>query len=191
MADPLVDRIETEGARLRQGGRVRSLERIAKLTDAELNLTLRRFGIGQDRVEMVAQAVERSMQRLVGTTAPTPALLQQVLDRTESAVRKELRLAAKELTRTYLHQKLGTKPGDLEEWQAVMDTRTCDDCEERDGMDPMTHEEWEAQGLPGSTNLVCDGECRCMLVPARMFQDTEQIEVIVRLDDGSSSAEMG
>ncbi len=161
MADPL---ISTEGARLRVGGRVPTPAAIARMTDAEVNLLLRRFGVGQDRVELMTQAVERAAQRLVGAEAPTPALVEKVMASAQAAVRRELQVAAKELTRQYTTREMGVGGETVERWQAVMDKATCDDCEARHG-DVQTHEEWVADGEPGSRNLQCNGQCRCILVP--------------------------
>jgi hypothetical protein len=158
----------TDGARLSVGGRVPTPADIARMTDAEANLLLRRFGVGQDRVELVSAALERASQRLVGAEAPSTALVDATMAAAERAVRRELRVAAKELTRQYQTREMGVGDDTPERWQAVMDKATCNDCEARHG-EVQPHAAWVQDGEPGSRNLVCNGQCRCLLVPDAAF----------------------
>ncbi len=164
---PGVDRIATEGARLQVGGRVPSLARMAEMSDAELSLLAKRFGIDPERVAMTEQAIERATSRLIGADAPDPALVERVMKQAESAVRRELQQAAKRLVRQYTTEKLDVGPDTPMLWQAV-DEGACPSCKERDGK-TMTQREWEEIGEPGSPNTLCNGSCRCSLLPQEMF----------------------
>lgn len=153
---------------LRGGGRVPGLDKLGKMTDAELNLLLRRFGIARNRTELMSTAVGREAARLTGVTKSTEALRRQILDRAESAVRRNLMTAAKEAVRGYQEERLvkaGATGDTLLEWSAVGgedgDERSCGDCPERHG-EQRTKDEWEGDG-PGSLNLQCNGNCRCEL----------------------------
>jgi hypothetical protein len=55
----------------------------------------------------------------------------------------------------------------LYSWQLspAADGKHCEDCEERDGREPMTWAEWEAIGIPKAGATVCGGNCYCDLVP--------------------------
>ena len=62
---------------------------------------------------------------------------------------------------------------ELWEWVAVADNRVCDDCAERNGMDPQSYAEWEAMGLPAAGATVCDANCRCRLLIAQSIEKPE------------------
>ena len=56
-----------------------------------------------------------------------------------------------------------------------------------------THQEWLDWGEPGSDNLLCDGRCRCDLIPDEAFEgmaeeDIEGGDVRVRTDAGEVRA---
>jgi len=54
----------------------------------------------------------------------------------------------------------------LFDWVGVGDNKICDDCLERNNMEPRTFQEWAAIGLPGEGATVCGKNCRCILMPA-------------------------
>jgi hypothetical protein len=59
----------------------------------------------------------------------------------------------------------GEPPTRLRElWVAVMDTSTCNSCEERHG-EERTRAEWMLRGMPRSEALICRRKCRCELFP--------------------------
>jgi len=49
-------------------------------------------------------------------------------------------------------------------WVAVLDERTCPDCNENHGKE-KTWGEWERDGLPRTGATVCRNFCRCILAP--------------------------
>lgn len=49
-------------------------------------------------------------------------------------------------------------------WVAVLDERTCPDCERRHGQS-KSWDEWESEGLPRTGATKCGNYCRCILVP--------------------------
>ena len=64
----------------------------------------------------------------------------------------------------------------------------CEDCEARHGS-VQTLAEWEADGLPGSRNTICNGNCRCELVPDDAFtgpyeRERGDVQVTVDLEVG-------
>jgi len=145
-----------------------TLAEIVALTDAELQLLLRRQGVGEDMEDRIMVAAERAASRLIKANAPTPALVEAVMKASERAIRRELQKAAKELVRRYSARENGVQADTLERWVSVQDNRVCEDCEARHGH-VQTHADWEQDGLPGSDNTVCDGNCRCELVPDEAF----------------------
>ena len=56
-------------------------------------------------------------------------------------------------------------------WQAILDDRTCPDCNERHGM-TATYDDWIDLGLPTWGATRCGFNCRCKLVPAGTALDT-------------------
>ena len=158
-----------------------TLKDIVGLTDAELARVLRSFGVSVEREVMMAEAVRRAAARLVGADNPDPALIDKVMGAAEAAVRRELQVTAKQLTRDYMSRELGVQGETLERWQAVMDKATCESCSERHG-EKQTHAEWLADGEPGSANLICNGNCRCILVPDEAYTgDYEKGDVQVEI----------
>lgn len=146
--------------RLRQGGRLPALRKLAGMTTAELNLQLRKFGLEEDRGVLMREAVERNFAQLTRAQMAEQAVVDKAVTAAESTVRRRLMAAAKEAIRAHEQRMLGE--GDLE-WQAVGDDRTCVSCDARDGQ-VRPAEEWDVRGRPGSDNLVCGGNCRCLLV---------------------------
>lgn len=150
-------------APLRQGGRIAGLERIGRMTDAELNLQLRRFGLQRDRGEMLAEAVARASSRLVGADRPDRALVDRVMDSAEAAVSRELRQDAKEAVRDYQRARQGWNGQTVLRWVSRLSTeppKTCPSCIDRHDTE-KTLAEWQAEGMPGSPNTLCNGDCLC------------------------------
>jgi hypothetical protein len=146
--------------RLRVGGRLPALPRMAQMTDAELTGLLRRFGIVPDRVALLEAAVEREATRLLAADNPSRTLVENVQGRAEAAVRRELMVSAKDAVRRYERARI-SDAGALR-WQCCF-RNSCDDCiglhgEHRDPAD------WEGEE-PGNPNLQCNGLCNCVLEP--------------------------
>lgn len=148
-----------------------TLAQIVKLSDLELDLLLRQMGVPVEREEMLRTAVRRAAGRLVGADNPDAVLVDRVMQQAESAVRRELQVTAKQLTREYTQRELGVQAETMLRWQAVMDAATCGSCEERHGS-VQTFGDWLDDGEPGSRNLICNGNCRCMLIPDDAFDGT-------------------
>lgn len=162
--------LDADPPRLLVGGRVPSPEQLARMTDAELNLLLRRFGASRDRAQLLSVEVRRASMRLVGADAPDDALVEAVLGRAEQAVRRHLRVAAKDLVRRYEQGRIASEPEMPMRWVAVLGGKgSCPSCETRNGQ-VQTMREWEGQGEPGSDNLLCGPECRCRLEPDVWFR---------------------
>lgn len=171
---------------LRQGGRVPSLQDVAGMTDAELSLLLRRFGVDQARVQLTREAVVRALRQLTNAQNPEPAVVEEALRRAEAAVRRDLQFMAKEAIRA---RELDALPDDeLLAWTAVLDSGTCESCRARHDMEPRLLSEWEWIGTPGSDNLICDGGCRCKLTEASIPESeipTEE-ELMSRISVGGT-----
>jgi len=149
---------------LLKGGRVPELGRLGKLTDAELNLLLKRFGIGRDRDRLLSQEVARASRRLVGADRPDAALVDRVMDDAERAVRAELRISAKAAVRDYRVTAGGWEPETVLRWEARISStpKPCPSCIDRHGRE-QTWAEWQAEGEPGNANTLCGEECLCAL----------------------------
>lgn len=155
---PIVEKVS---ARLIQGGRVPELARLGTMTDAELNLLLRRFGIAKDRERMLSREVSRATRRLVGADNPDRALVDRVLDDAERAVRRTLRQSTKVAVREYRATAAGWQPDTVLRWE-TSGGKSCPSCEDRHGL-TATWAAWQARGEPGSSNLFCGLECNCGL----------------------------
>lgn len=143
---------------------------LAALSDADLRLLAQRLGVSQAHVERVSAAVARAVSRLVGANLPSETLVQQVVKATDRAIRREMEKVTRDLVRQYTFREEGTRGDTRERWISIMDGDQCDDCEARHGH-VQTHAEWEADGLPGTKNTECNGNCRCELRPDVFFQE--------------------
>lgn len=141
---------------------------IASLSTAELRLLAQRLGVSQAHVAQVTEAVRRATSRLIGANLPSDALVKAVTEATDRAIRRELQAVTRDLIRQAQAREHDITEDSRERWIAVMDEATCEDCEARHGHE-QTHAEWEDDGLPGSKNTICNGRCRCELMPADMF----------------------
>ncbi len=158
------------------------MAQLATLSDAELRLLAQRLGVGPEHVERVSAAVARAVSRLVGANLPSDLLVERVKRATDTAIRRTMEHVTRDLVRQYEAREQGVTGATLERWQSVQDDRVCEDCEARHGS-VQTHAEWEADGLPGSRNTVCNGNCRCILVPERAFSGPyERGDVRVEVD---------
>lgn len=145
------------------GGRVPDIERVGTMTDAELNLLLKRFGVGRDRGEMLAEAVRRRAARLVAADHPDPALVDRVMDDAERAVRADLRQAAKAAVRGYRNVASGWEDDTVLRWISRLPAgNVCPSCEDRHGRQ-RTWAQWQREGTPGNANTLCQDECLCEL----------------------------
>lgn len=143
---------------------------IATLSDAELRLLAQRLGVTDTHVARVTEAVRRATSRLVGANLPSLALVTAVREATQRAIRREMTKVTRELIRERQREEFGGDEDTPERWISVMDGKECEDCNARHGH-VQTHSEWEADGLPGSNNTLCDGHCRCDLMPNSMFEE--------------------
>lgn len=67
-------------------------------------------------------------------------------------------------------------------WIATM-VNTCESCLRRHG-DVRTMIDWQAQGLPGSAVLVCNGNCNCSLLPySGVAGEDVYVDILGALDD--------
>ena len=63
--------------------------------------------------------------------------------------------------------ELMREAGDKFTWQLDPTAKEhCGDCLRNSGEDPKTWVEWEAIGIPGAGNTICDGYCKCTLTVA-------------------------
>lgn len=142
---------------------------IGTMSPAELRALAQRLGVTPAHVAQVTEAIRRATSRLIGANLPSDALVKAVTEATDRSIRRELQAVTRDLIRQQEMREFGTTPDTRERWIAVMDDGTCDDCEARHGHE-QTRAEWEADGLPGSKNTICNGRCRCQLMPADMFE---------------------
>jgi len=160
-----------------------ALADIAGLTDAQLVTLLRRYGIRLDPERLFAANMERITEQLIAANVPDDTLVARVAKTAELRLRQHMQHEAKAAVRAASTQRLGigrTEGGALM-WTAVMDAATCESCEARHG-EMHTQAEWEELGLPGDSALVCDGNCRCELVPSEWVAPEEDITVKLTLE---------
>lgn len=165
---------DPDAPQLRVGGRLPSRERMRQMSDAQLNLTLRRFGVEISRDASLASEVRRASQRLVRTRRPDTALVERVHRNAEAAVRRSLQIQVKDVIRRYTFARYKAAGHEEFKWVCVLDNHSCESCLARHYYDPMPMDEWEQIGEPGSHNLLCNGQCRCELEPAAFFLMTTQ-----------------
>lgn len=155
--EPARARIEPGG-----GGSLPSLDQIGEMTDAQIERLLRRFGRRPGREVMLSEAVERELRQLTRARRPDRALVDHATKRAMSAVRRELMLDAKAAVREVSLEAIGATATTRVRWVSVLDDDVCNSCNWRHG-ERKTMDEWDEVGLPGSDELVCDGQCRCEL----------------------------
>ena len=151
-----------------------SLETLSKRSGPALEGTLQRFGVRVDE-ERLATRVGRVLDQLQSAPNPSPALLERTQRGLLRAADDEMRRVAKDFVRERERKELGLRADSLVQWVAVGDDRTCPDCDSRHDEEPTTMAAWEAVGLPGSPNLICNGNCRCMLIPAAWTEAAEGV----------------
>lgn len=161
---------------------------ISTLSTAELRLLAQRLGVSQAHVDRVTEAVRRATSRLIGANLPSDALVKAVTEATDRAIRRELQAVTRDLIRQAQAREQGVEADSMLRWQSVQDDRVCEDCEARHGS-VQTLAEWEADGLPGSRNTICNGNCRCELVPDDAFtgpyeRERGDVQVTVDLEVG-------
>lgn len=162
--------------------RVPSPAEVSALSDAELRALAQQLGVRQEHVAQVTAAVQRQAMRLVGANLPSPALVEAVRQAASRAIRREMTRITRALIREHQAIAQGLEPGSMLRWVSVQDDRVCDDCEARHGH-VQTLADWQADGLPGSQNTICDGNCRCELVPDEAFTGPyERGDVQVTID---------
>lgn len=132
----------------------------------------------------VTEAVRRASMRLVGANLPSATLIEQVRKAASNAIRREMTRITRELIRERQAEAQGLVDESMLRWVSVQDDRVCDDCEARHGS-VQTYADWQADGLPGSLNTVCNGNCRCELVPDEAFDgpfERGDVQVKVELE---------
>ena len=147
--------------------------------------TLRRYGIRAD-LRTMEDGTVRAMMQLVSAPQPTANLIARTTEALRSKGQTQVALQLKDFVRSQSMAALGLtgKAGGEQQavWIAVMDKATCDDCMERHGVS-KTMAEWEAEGLPGSENLMCNGNCRCDFLRDDMVNEsTVEEDIRVTLD---------
>lgn len=169
------------------GGRfVPSRDALERQSTGELVETLRRFGVEVDVERLLREATVR-IERIAVADRPDRATLIDSAGRVEAFMQRELAREAKDYVRRLEMVAHGLRgPGSREKvavWQAVGDDRTCESCDDRHG-EEATMDEWNGRGVPGSPNLVCDGNCRCELIPKEWLsgpEDTEERETMTEV----------
>ena len=149
-----------------------SLETLNRRSTPELLRTLKKFGLPNPKPRLDALR-ERIFTRIVLADHPSNRLTAAETVRIQNALTGELRQMAKNFVRAEELKINGLSNRGVADriamWISVMDVSTCDDCDELNG-EEKTMAEWEDAGLPGSSNLICDGNCRCYLAPGEMFE---------------------
>ena len=184
---PPIRREHLEARRLARGDSIRfdaaplpDLDEIIDLSPRQLASLAKRLGVEIDE-ERLVRAVVGSTRRIVGAGVPDDALAEAVVEAGKRAVRNALVQGAKEAIRDREMAKHGSSKRDMMLWVSVLDDRTCSSCEDRHG-ESMTLAQWERQGMPGSDVLLCDGNCRCELVPDEWFEEEGDVEVTIELE---------
>lgn len=142
-------------------------EDVKGLTLADMMGILRRAGIEPDEAAIRAEAdavfarvgvaLENGHEDL--DEATWQALEARAGRAMDNAIRWQVKGAVRDLRMEAIRESV-TAPL---VWIATM-TNTCDSCVERHGT-IMSLPEWEAEGMPGDSVLICDGNCNCQLMP--------------------------
>jgi len=157
---------------------------LARRNTKALAATLRRFGVRAD-VDAITENMVLAAKQLVAAAAPSDALVARTVAALEARGHAEVARIVKDYVRREQRMALGLVDGSRETavWIAVVDKNTCDDCLGRHGHE-ATMAEWEAVGLPGSDNLLCDGRCRCDFLRGDMVDERT-------VDKGDITVEIG
>ena len=152
-------------------GDVPELEALAGRSEAELLALLRSRGVSFDPDGEFVTQIERATKRLLGADRPDDALVERVIRNAQSAARGSLLRLAKSTVREarVIPLERGREINARWLWVAVLDDRTCESCDERHN-ESRTMAEWEQEGKPGSANLLCNGNCRCELLPDDLYE---------------------
>lgn len=166
----------------RPPGRLPSRETLMRRDVPQLQATLRRMGItvnvGAMRARIAASPAVRRLTAALEATADLPrrfraeaiAGLQEALaERMATDLQRQLRQQALEAVRQLHLRETGARGESLMIWVTVgPDEKTCNSCEPRHG-EQRTLRTWQRRGMPGSPVLLCNGNCRCRLLPAAWF----------------------
>ncbi len=148
-------------------GRLPKLENLLDKSPDELIRTLNRFGIDPDlkAIESRANRAFGKLEQIIAEgVEPTEALWASIEKAHVREMEQSLRLMTKQAIRLYRIDKLAKQTGKLM-WVAVeAGEHSCPSCEPRHGQ-VKTLAQWQAAGLPGSAALICNGECKCNLIP--------------------------
>jgi hypothetical protein len=69
-------------------------------------------------------------------------------------------------------------------WVTVGDQFVCSDCVDRESWSEKPYPVWEGHGVPRVANTLCDGRCRCELVPTTIEEiERESRELIEKFMD--------
>ncbi len=158
------------------------------MAEADLLEALRGHGVGH-RVGASAASAFRRVGRLIPARRPDPELVDSIVDGTMRGVRTEIAYSLKALWRAGHRKALRPYHGDslvsdriAEEpeergrgvevfrWITVLDDAVCRSCQPRHGL-LLTEIEIDEEGLePGSADLRCNGNCRCILEPDGWYE---------------------
>lgn len=159
-----------------RGSRLPDLDEIADLSDAQLRQLIARLGLDGDAAARLADKFATASERLIGRKIPDDALIDQVAAAARRAVRQSLMVSAKEAIRSSTMEKHRAGGRTQMIWISVLDDGTCVSCEDRHG-ESRPLDAWETIGMPGSRELICNGNCRCELSPDSFFEAPTPAEV--------------
>lgn len=147
-------------------GALPSTANLQKLGADDLVRTLRRFDIEPDLAALeksADKAYDRLGEIIADGLEPDAATWEAIDAQIEKEVTYQLRTMTKAAIRNYRTARIaGTATRFI--WIAVGDAGTCESCEKRHGKS-KSMAQWEAQGMPGASNLICKKQCRCGLHP--------------------------
>lgn len=157
-------------------GALPSLENLNNKSPEELVRTLNRFGLEPDLAYLQKKAtkafdiLEEVLREGGEPDAETWARIDAQI---ENEMTGFLRQQTKAAIRNYRRGKLAKSGAKRFTWIALCDDATCKSCLKRHGK-TKTMAQWQAQGLPGSSLLVCGKECRCDLHPDDVLRETSK-----------------
>lgn len=143
-------------------GALPSLANLQGKTVEELAFTLGRFGMEPD-VRALNRATDRALEKfdalLDEGLRPDPETWQAIKKDVETQMGSYLRDQVRTAVRDYRLTKF--KPAEPLTWIGL-GNGMCPSCVKRHGK-TKTLAQWKAQGLPGSSALLCQNKCRCGL----------------------------
>lgn len=153
------------------GRQLPRLQNIERRSSEQLIRTLRRVGATPD-VARLRAAARQAQAQVIKAKTPDVATVNRAIESVERAIKRELVREMKDYTRRAEMEAAGLRGRGTKRvpatWVAVGDEKTCPSCDARDGVTKQMRA-W-GDGVPGSADLVCDGNCRCILLPDAWFE---------------------